>query len=111
VDRVDGDRALVKRVIEDYARLKPSYGDIEVETIFDDARGHYELVYAGWNGRQRVHGSVIHVDIRGGKIWVQHDGTSDGIAEELVRAGVPRDRIVLAFHHPDARRFTQFATG
>ncbi|HEX7447902.1 MAG TPA: element excision factor XisI family protein [Pirellulales bacterium] len=32
----------------------------------------------------------IHVDIRGGKIWIQHDGTEDGIADRLVEAGVPK---------------------
>lgn len=26
--------------------------------------------------------SVIHVDIRNGMVWIQHDGTASGIAEE-----------------------------
>ena len=39
---------------------------------------HYELMYAGWNGPYRIHGSVLHVDIRNGKVWIQHDGTEEG---------------------------------
>jgi len=100
---------IVKRIISDYAALPPSHGEIAVETVFDDAQGHYELVYAGWDGRRRVHGSVIQVDIRDGKIWIQHDGTESGIADELLAAGVPYEHIVLGFHHPDKRKHTPFA--
>jgi hypothetical protein len=53
--------------------------------------------------------SVLHLDIRQGKIWIQHDGTEAGIAEELVKAGIPRDRIVLAFKPPDICPHTGFA--
>jgi ketopantoate reductase len=102
---------IVKRILREYADIKPSLGEVEVEAIFDDASGHYELMYAGWLDRQRIHGSVIHVDIRGGKVWIQHDGTERGIAGELVDAGVPKDHIVLAFHPPEKRKHTSFATG
>lgn len=77
--------------------------------ILDDAQGHYELMYAGWHGDRRVHGSAIHVDLRDGKIWVQFDGTAPGVAAEFLEAGVPKDRIVLAFHSPDQRKLTPFA--
>ena len=33
----------------------------------------------------------------------------DSIAEELAKAGIPRDRIVLAFKPPDIRAHTDFA--
>jgi hypothetical protein len=82
---------------------------VQVEVIFDDTNDHYELIYAGWNGPYRIHGSVVHIDIRQEKIWIQHDGTEESIAEELVAAGVPRDRIVLAFKPPEIRPHTGFA--
>ena len=100
---------IVKRILREYADLKPSYGDIAVETIFDDIQGHYELIRSGWNGRRRVHGALLHVDIKDGKVWIQYDGTEDGIAEELVEAGVPREHIVLAFHPPEVRKHTPYA--
>ncbi|WP_437673215.1 XisI protein [Sorangium sp. So ce131] len=102
---------VVKRILSAYAELKPSYGEVEVEAIFDDAQGHYELMYAGWAGGRRVHGSVIHVDLRGGKIWIQHDGTEHGIAAELLDAGIPKEHIVLAFQPPERRKHTPFAVG
>jgi hypothetical protein len=101
--------AIVKRVIETYAAFKPSYGVIDVETVFDDVRGHYELVYAGWIDQKRVHGSVVHVDLKGDKVWIQHDGTEYGIAGDLTEQGIPADRIVLAFQHPIIRRHGDYA--
>jgi hypothetical protein len=99
----------IKRVLQEHAAHKPAYGDIEVELILDDARDHYELSYIGWDGYRRVHGSVIHVDIRDDKIWVQHDGTEEGFANRLLEAGIPADRIVLAYQHPVRRKLTPFA--
>jgi hypothetical protein len=60
-------------------------------------------------GPRRTHGCLLHVELRGDKIWIQRDGTEDGIADELVAAGIPRDRIVLGFHDPEARRRGDFA--
>jgi len=54
---------------------------------------------------------VIHADIRDGKVWIQHDGTEQGIAGERVEAGIPKERIVLALHSPSERPLTSFAGG
>ncbi|MBS9772038.1 MAG: XisI protein [Trichodesmium erythraeum GBRTRLIN201] len=43
------------------------------------------------------------------KIWVQHDGTEDAIADQLVEKGVPAEDIVLAYHPPLLRKYTEFA--
>lgn len=109
MDRMTEWATIIRRIINEYAQFTPSYGDVETETVFDEARGHFELVHTGWNDLRRIHGSVIHVDLRDGKVWIQHDGTEDGIAEELVQAGIPRDHIVLAFHAPYKRKYTSFA--
>ncbi len=109
MDQVEHYRTLIRNFIEEYAQYQPACGDVEIETIFDVPNDHYELMYAGWNGPYRIHGSVLHLDIRNGKIWIQYDGTEHGIAEELVKAGVPHDQIVLAFKPPDVRQYTDFA--
>lgn len=54
---------------------------------------------------------IIHVDIKDNKIWIQKDGTEIGIANELIAAGVPKEDIVLGFHAPYKREFTDFAVG
>ena len=54
------------------------------EAVVDREHDHYELLHVGWDGPRRVHGSVFHIDIRDGKIWVQYDGTDRPVAEELL---------------------------
>jgi hypothetical protein len=109
MDNLEHYRKVIRELIQKYAQYKPSRGDVQIEVIIDQDNDHYELMYAGWNGPYRIHGSVLHLDIRNEKIWIQHDGTEDGIANELVNAGIPRDRIVLAFKSPEHRRHTDYA--
>jgi len=89
----------------------PAHDQIERETIIDPVQGHYQLMSIVWDGQRRVHGCLLHVDIKNGKIWIQHDGTEEGIANRLVAAGIPKEEIVLAFHSPFKRQFTEFAIG
>lgn len=109
MDRLANYRRIVKDLITKYAKYPPAYGVIEIETVFDESKDHYEMMYVGWQKHRRVHGCVLHIDIRDGKVWIQHDGTEDGVAEELVEAGIPREHIVLAFHPEDVRQYTDYA--
>ncbi|WP_333146915.1 element excision factor XisI family protein [Microcoleus sp. B13-B6] len=52
---------------------------------------------------------AVYVRIRDRKFWIEEDWTEDGIATDLVRAGVPKEDIVLAFHEPGMRQYTDFA--
>ena len=109
MDQIGRYRQIIKALIAGYAKIKPAYGNIEIETIFDDVNNHYEMMYIGWDGQKRIHGSVLHIDIRDGKVWIQHDGIEDGVAEELVSAGIPRDHVVLGFYPADVRPHTDYA--
>lgn len=111
MDRIERYREIVRGVIADYARFKPSNGQIDTEAVIDPQNDHYEVMHVGWDGTRRVHGSVIHLDIIGGKVWVQYDGTTRPVAEELAGAGIPRADIVLGFHPADVRQHTGFAVG
>jgi hypothetical protein len=85
---------------------------VEGQLIFDTERDHYQLMNVGWQqGIHRVYGTVIHIDIKDGKLWIQWDGTDDAVAEELVERGIPKSDIVIGFHMPYKRQFTEFATG
>lgn len=111
MDRTERYREAVIRLVEEYASYRPANGQIDTEAVVDRDRDHYEVMHIGWDGVRRVHGCVIHIDIRDGKVWVQYDGTTRPVAEELVSAGVPRKDIVLGFHPPDVRQHTAYAVG
>jgi hypothetical protein len=80
----------------------------EMQAIFDVERDHYQLLHLGWRGNKREFGCILHLDIKDGKIWIQQDGTEVGIANQLVELGVPKRDIVLAFHEPSVRQYTEF---
>ena len=101
--------SIVRAIIERYAQFKPSAGEVDVEVVIDEHCGHFELLHNGWANVYRIHGAVIHIDIKDGKVYVQHDGTEDGVTQQLLDAGIPKDRIVLAFKPPSLRKYMDFA--
>jgi len=109
MDKLENYRNIVEKIINDYAEIPYAYGEIESRTMFDRSQDSYMLYSVGWNNRGRVHGIIIHVDIINGKIYIQHDGTEEGIATDLEREGVPKSDIVLAFHAPELRKYTEYA--
>ncbi len=63
----------------------------------------------GWSQHRRVYRVTLHIRLHNGKIWIEQDWTEDGIATELLAAGVPKEAIVLAFYQPEVRSMTEFA--
>lgn len=110
MDTLETYRTYIKKVITDYANFAP-LEEIERQLIFDTEHDHYQLVNVGWRNDRRVHGCVIHIDLKDGKIWLQHNGTELGLAHEFVALGVPKQDIVIGFHSPFKRQFTEFAVG
>jgi hypothetical protein len=101
--------AILERIIAEEAARVSTHPDVEVCQVCDLVRHHYQLLYLGWQGVNRVFTPMIHLRIHNGKVWVEHDGTEEGVATQLLAAGIPRDAIVLAFYSPNKRPFTEFA--
>ncbi|MEH2289140.1 XisI protein [Nostoc sp.] len=104
-------RKHIKQLLIVYSQYEKSDSQVEAQTIFDIEHDHYQLVYVGWKNKRRVYGCVLHLDIKNEKIWIQHNGTEANIGDELVALGVPKQDIVLGFHSPYKRQFTDFAVG
>jgi XisI protein len=107
--KVEQYRQLVQALLTARSEIDFGNPELESELILDTTRDRYQLVYVGWSDEQRIYGCSLHLDIRGEKIWIQHDGTEGGIAQDLLDHGVPKQDIVLAFHSPFKRQFTEFA--
>lgn len=109
MDRIDTYRESIKRVIRSVAEFLPTEEGVRIETIFDDADGYYELLSIGWSHQRRIHSTLVHIDLHDGKVWVERDGTNLEIVQDLLDMGIPKEHIVLGFHPPDQRKFTDFA--
>ncbi|MEY2979269.1 MAG: XisI protein [Prochlorotrichaceae cyanobacterium] len=103
-------RQWIQELLLERASRKQAVPEVEAQAVLDTERDHYLLLHTGWRGNRRTHGCSIHIDIKDGKIWIQHDGTEVGIATHLLERGVPPHDIVLGFHSPQMRQYTEFAT-
>ena len=90
-------RDIVKQTILQYARFRPSHGDIRLDVVFDEVRDRYALMQVGWDRGRRVSGDVIYVTLHDEKVFIEYDGIEHGIADALIARGIPEDRCVLAF--------------
>jgi hypothetical protein len=111
MDKLTKYRELIKRILTEYQEItnrRPTPG-VERLLLMDDERGQYMWLNLGWSGDERVNNVTVYVRIRDGKFWIEEDWTEDGIATELLEAGVPKEDIVLAFHEPELRPYTEFA--
>ncbi len=100
---------IIEKLLQDYADFLGQEEQVQIELIFDREKNHYLLVETGWENDYRIYGTLIHIDIIDGKLWIQHDGTEEGIADELVTMGIPKERIVLAYKSLQRRKITDFA--
>lgn len=109
MDRIDEYRDILEKILEAHHRIPYSHGEIKSKFIIDRDRNNFLLMNEGWDGQRRIHGCVVHVEIINDKIWIHRDGIEDGITCELVAAGVAKDKIVLGFHAPEVRQYTEYA--
>ncbi|MBC7529652.1 MAG: XisI protein [Chthonomonadaceae bacterium] len=110
MDRICTYRALILKTLQEIADLYRNEQSAHIELVCDEERGHYHLGEVGWEGDRRIDSMIVHLDLIGEKIWIQRNATEIRVAEELIRAGVSKQHIVLGFQHPDRRPDTDYAT-
>lgn len=109
METVETYRTVIQQILSTYADIPYSQPGIQAQTVFDQHGDHYLILLIGREGAKRVHGCLVHLDIIQNKIWIQRDGTEEGIATELLQAGIPKEQIVLGFRSPALRKHTEFA--
>ena len=97
MDTITNYREAVKKTIGRYAKLRPSHGDIRLDTVFDEVQDRYALMQVGWNRGRRVRGNLIYVILHNGRVYVEYDGIEHGIINDLIKLGIPQKQIVLTF--------------
>jgi hypothetical protein len=102
---------LIKQILTKYIELSNRHPNPDIETflIVDESKAHYIWMNLGWQHGDQVTDMTVCVGIQDGKFWIKEGWTEDGIATDLVRAGVPKEDIVLAFHEPKMSQYADFA--
>jgi hypothetical protein len=113
MDRVATARAALNEIVRRVAGYLDGSRNRGIETLVvtDTEHDQYGLFRFGWRPgtNERVANTVFLARIKDGKVWIEEDNTDLSFADELVRAGVPKGDIVLAFQPPELRRLTEFA--
>jgi hypothetical protein len=101
----------IKKILKEYHDWVSGSSNLDQESclIFDDIHRQYMWLLIGWEGKKKIRNIQVHIRLENDKIWIEEDWTEEGIANELLREGVSKEDIVLAFHDPETRKLTEFA--
>lgn len=103
---------IVRLLIERLAKVDPTEQMDATIKVIDEPGGHYLLFNNTWKDGRRYYGCFLHIDVYpDGKIWIQHDGTDQNVAEQLMEAGILKEEIVLGFQPPSFREVLGFGVG
>jgi hypothetical protein len=97
MDTIKTYQAIIKQIMSYYAQMRPSHGEIRLETVFDDKQSRYALMQVGWDKGRRVRGNLIYVTLLNEKVSIEYDGMERGITQDLITQGIPEQDIILAF--------------
>ena len=100
---------IIQQLFNSYIEFLGETEELQLEPIFDREHDRYLLVEVGWQNGRRIYGTLLHIDIINDKLWIQQDGTEEGIANELVVLGIPKQKIVLGFKPIERRKITEYA--
>ncbi|NEO40206.1 MAG: XisI protein [Moorea sp. SIOASIH] len=110
MDRLKRYREIVQEVLTEYHQINEKSGSTtESALAFDQLQDQYLLLLMGWWKDERIKSVMIHIRFKDDKIWIEEDWTEDGVATDLLQKGIPPEEIVLAFHPPHLRQYTEFA--
>jgi hypothetical protein len=110
VDKIAIYQEAIKGVLREfvsYVSGAPSASDTMV--VSDDHQHVYAVFDLGWEGKRRVCMMPALMRIVDEKVWIEADNTDYVFVDHLLEAGIPQSDIVLAFHHPEMRKYTGFA--
>ena len=85
--------------------------EVEEQIVFDTEHDRYLSIDVGWNKKEYVYGTLVHIDIKNDKVWIQRNNTEINLAERLVEQGIPKENIVIGLHSPFMRQFSEYAVG
>jgi hypothetical protein len=102
-------RRVIQELLTRLAAIPNLEEGIQDRTLFDQQTDSYAIIAEGWDGGERVHNIVVHLEIINGKVWIQADNTDLVIARELEVRGIPKTDIVLGFRPPEVRAESEYA--
>jgi hypothetical protein len=114
MDKLEHYRQTIERLLTDYHHLAnentlAERAEVSDRLALDRKHDQYIWFRFGWSDHQKVQHIIMYLCIKNGKIWVEEDATNLCVVDDLLAAEIPENDIVLGFHPPQKRAFTEFA--
>ena len=115
MDKMKKYAKLLREILTEYKELdaKATNSDIQINDdsvfVFDEASGVFAWFGFGWTKQGRIRAMRVFTRLHEGKIHIEEDWTEEGIGTILLARGVPPKDIVIEFHPPEMRQYTEFA--
>jgi hypothetical protein len=86
---------IVQRIVQDYS--EGNWLEARGYAVSDNDRQIYAALVVPDYPRRQQAGIVVMARVEDNKVIIEHDTTDRPLWEELVRAGIPRDQIILTY--------------
>lgn len=106
---VENLRGAIAKVFRSWEDFPGAISRFRITSVMDVAQDCYTLTHVDFENRRYKSNLLAHLEIRDSKIWILTDNTEEGIATELVEAGIPKSFIVLGYYPPVMREMGEFA--
>ncbi len=112
MDKITHYKQLAHKVLMEVVDFTKAFDNPEMMIVTDFEHGHFMLVSDRWAKNSHYYGPLIHVEVKNdGKVWLRHDGTNLEVGNDLLAAGIAKEDMVIGFHSPSMRKYTDFALG
>ena len=108
MDKLERYRSCIQTLLEKHGQSRVRNEEVENELFFDPIRDRYQLMRVGWKDLERIYYTVLHFDLKDGKIWLQRNATDIDIGQELLEMGVAKEDIILGLHPSYKRPYTGY---
>lgn len=109
METVDMLREAIQAVFAEWAKLPRIPSDWKIVSVQDAQQDRYTLQSVSFAKDRYDTRLLAYLEVREDKIWILTDNTEEGIASELVQAGIAKDQIVLGFYSTSLREVGDFA--
>lgn len=109
MDKKLGYAKLLREILTEKINLVKPTSKLAEILVADDENGVFAWQAFGWMNGERQSYQRFFARLCSGKVYIEEDWTEEGIATLLMEKGVPAKDIVLEFHPPEMRQYTEFA--
>jgi hypothetical protein len=108
MDTIATYRDVIKHIIQTYLDDIPPIEGMETIALCDETSDNYMVLNIGWQYPQRIYHALFHLRIKEHTIWIEQDGTEEGVVTLLLEAGIPAEAIEMGYQPVEMRPYLEY---